>query len=1153
MALETTRVPVALGAGLDDSEDSLLLRAPFAAMADNVRPAKKRSYRKRPGFSSLYAGASTVAPLLAGGERECLLLGNSPARVINESNSKDTDLGAPYPLTISRVPVMAGKGFVHSVQAASSANYTCVVVSQVGDVTTEDAGSGEYLESDYECVAVILDATDTIVWGPYKLPAKLKWLPRVEPVDDGEFVIFAAGLEDGEGDLKSIFLTTTPKLYMSFADVGAGAPTVATNLGGFWPSQDSTGKHYKLYDTTTTYSAGNPGVAIVAYPRNVGPKRLDIYTSNDGTVLNSATQSITGTDNEHIAVHWHAASSTLLIYEGDDNNLWYMTSTLTSIGSITGPALVGIDSATTFEENTRPHQATPVFYESGNGSLFINERQIVVTGSNPGTPSLSTTHDERLPMLYEPFNLGTEDTIFSFGSMGTAQYDEITDANFYGHWRRGASSVELYHLEVHPAFPSDKKPVIDATLAESRLGDHNHSLFTFLTYNPPPDGPESELRESPCVTGQLAALGGGVQYPMAVLTSQQNPRGSALDAPKDYGGWGGSFSGFGADGEETAVMGDGAGWYNDEQIIVLTRVEAGSPIASRFPHESSTVIAAGQVMSWGRDIVTPIALRPPVIKQVVSHDGASEIVTASRQITPESVGVRLGAETGGGQQIDWDDYAYYKAVFVATDANGLEYRSPPSQKVLHRIAAGADDNPQFCPTIELDVFPSVLAFYGTARALDVEIYVTQRTDGTVNTEDDIDESTYTMINRMPLQKDTDGYFVVDTLQDFVRYDHDQTAGTDWQPPYVSPPHTNPLYTLNGEKPPQWLPAMHVMASAGEYLFGLAAEDEYEVWVSKPNEKGRIAEFNAALSLLLPPESGGGISLAGTYDRVYALCRRGVYELPALGGFDAAGQGSFPPWRLVYEGDPCVNHMGTVRTPAGVFYVTGDGPRLLAAGGDDSPVGERVAAQFADWSAVTDAVHVPASDEVIWFDASGGVALDLRQGAWTTHGFSALGAARLGSALARINSLGAVVKEDPASATDAGVAFIGEVRTSWIDFEDVLGFKRVRAVALLGRLENAPTTGSLRVYLRYNYVDSTIDTFEWTAAELAALSLGLQLRIKPSRQKCDAIQIGVVEVLENTGTVEEPVWESDIDWTLAGLQLRVAGKKGLMKLEQGAKK
>ena len=774
--------------------------------------------------------------------------------------------------------------------------------------------------------------------------------------------------------------------------------------------------------------------------------------------------------------------------------------------------------------------STPVFFVDALGGVNLNEYPVTFTGPAPATVTLGTANDPLLPMVYEPV-VAAGVTLFSYGGGGTSR-QHVASGGGVDYELRGASTLEWYHMEHHSGFSSGYRPRFDLTIAETRLGTHNHKLYTHQA---------NGRQDSPCVTGQVGITSEGFLVPHSILTSLQKDRGNALtdylllrELPSETKG-------------EVGAITDGAGYYNDEQIVTLSRVKTAAATYSDQPYEGGQLVAAGLVILWSKDLIHPCALRKARIGTVAA--GETPTTSNGRMVANDAVGI-LDASTGSfsTNNVVYNSFYYVKIVLVFTDADGLEFRSAPSERFLvEGLSTSEDTPPPLCPVVEVVPNPQALAFFDASRALDVEIYVTARTaEPTITQESDIDESTYTMVNRMPLQYDSDGYFVIDTMQDFVRYDSTPSAPDDtWAPGWMSPPHTTALYTLSNELPPDHPPAMHVVAHAGEYLFGIAAEDPFELWVSKPLVKGRGPEWSSALTLLLPPDSGGCVSLAGTYDRIYALCKNCVWEMPAIGGFSSICGGSFPPFRLTYQGDPCVTHMGTVRTPQGTLYVSADGPRLIGQSGEVEPIGSKVRYQL-DWANCRDSVFIAKDQEVLWFGVNGYVALDLKVGAWSYGTLGALSAGQLGGELARIRPDGQVMLQVEGIPLDGTETFLGRVVSPWLEFGDVVGLKRVVRAMLLGRIENKPTDGELQVTLSYNYDDTIVDTFVWTVAEIDALAYKLQLMVGPSQQKLESIKIGIQE-LRGVGEV------SNLDWSLTGMALKVRQKNGLMKLQAGARK
>lgn len=1144
MPLRPVNVSVPLGKGVDESVDPHVLQPPGSRRAENLRPEHGGSLRHRPGFTPLHGvtGTSNANVLVADGDR-ALLLGPNPTVVISPDGAGQLSHASPLPLSLRTHRLRAIAGFGHSAQVAHYNGYTAVIVSVLGDVTTYASGAG-YLQHDYACEVMIYDAQWRIAWGPHRLAA-LKWLPRVEAISNGRFVFFALGSTDGDsGEVppwKRGALADAIQLYTAQGYVGGPAPT-ATSIAGVSPvAGDASLTRWKIYDTHAAKGEDRAYATFIS----LGPALTIVSTDGSVAWIDRIDRSLTSTKRDHSVAIWRDADSdTVLVYHAGDAALWYAPGNLASAPLISPtPTLDGVEGLSSVDHFAGSHPTgslqwgryqVPEFYVHPNGLLYLNEHSVTLTGSSPATPSFGAAITPALAHLHRPQAI-TDATLYFRAQIA---HGDVGLRRGWGSW------MEVYHLAAHPSYGGAARPTVDLAVLETRFGAEALGHLTFETFLS-----DQGTATYPCVTGQTARhASGAILLASLPLIDQGRVRsevGSNLPV---------ALSSSLINAETFNTVSAGAGYLNDEQHLVVSEIVPGVPTYSAEHHEASMLVAAGMPSIWSGSAVHPIVPRRPMIARYAQPDLIS--IPAARQLDPRTVGL-VDASAGGTDHIDYSRSFRAKVVLVFVDANGIEYRSAPSPSVFATGVTNDGDFPEHCPVLDIIIEPSTLALVGSGRALDVELYVTERRDA-AGTEPD--EGTYTMVARMPLQRDSSGWFALDLMQDLV-VQLDSVAGA-WVDQFASPPHVTPLYTLTGEKPNMMPPASYVSAQVAGYAFLLSAENPYEVWTSKPLVKGRSPEWNPELIVYAPPACGGVVSLASAYDRLYLLCRNGVWEQPVYGGPSATGGAFGAPPQLVYRGAGCISHMGTVETPVGVFYVSAGGPRLLT--GEGSVDIGRAVRTALDWRSVTAATYDPAQDEVTWWTTSKSVSYSVRFQAWTTSTLGARAAAvwdggDVGNVVIRVTDDGELVQETRTTTRDVGTPTLARVTSPWLNFGDTQGYKRVWEVMVLGRIHSG-TVGGIRISLEYDYVETVVDSYEWTLTEILALSRGFQLSVKPRRQQVDAIRITVEQTNElvggkggEQGQQPEPTPDSDIDWTITGINVRVGAKMGLMKLQSEAKK
>lgn len=1126
--MSDARVNIPLTGGLDDSTDPLALRPPFLAESENTRINKKGTISKRPGWSGIL-DTRTGSPLVVAGEDRILTMGANGGTVVDlDGNLVDLSSPATFPVSVERFDVAAPSGYVHSVQAKASDTHVCVVWSFVGNVNAEepandaDAATPTQTELDFQVAGAILDSDLRVVWGPHLMPPEMKWLPRVEPIDDEAFVVFAAGDEAMTG--YNAFATgESTNLYACRYDVGVD-PLVA---GADFMGQFNVPCACQAYDTTTTYPDLPTNVAVAAMNREPGAGhdlRVIAYLSVPGTPMDVAIAEPTSHD---VAIHWDGDTTTLLIYEGGDKLVHYTTPTLVD-ASVAAPTLAYLTqagAAGTFGYDYHPGPAwqRPHFYRDASGDLYLNEVPVTLTGTGPATPSFGSAETERLPMLFNPLVLSGQ-TVYVAGT-GTA-------SDSYKH---GADGLDLYYIDTSERF------AVVTPIGETRLGNPGHALFQWQFNRTSATG---LYTRGPLVAGQAATLDGALLFPLALLTSSQNPRGAVHNPRLPELSPGAALPATLHITVSPNVHG-GAGFYNDETTVALVRVSQSARQHSSVRFGPSRLLASGAVRVWSGDrALHALAVRRPVLGTPISTD--SDVTYYRRRVATAAVGVNP-ASTAGTGEIKWDGKWAARAVLVATDANGLQYRSEPSNLVPGWELA-TDATPTYCPVFPIVPNFAVQELLDAGLSVDVELYATERAEAQVTTPADIDETTLTLVCRMPLQQDQHGYYVVDLLTDYARF---ATVSLGWGLPTELPQReSKALYTVSGDLPPVVPPAAHVLARAGNYVFLVPSEAPTELWFSKPLVPGRAPEFSPLLSVNVPPEAGRIISIAGTYDRLFVLTESGVLELPAISGPDASGTGSFPPFRVTYEGEPCVTHMGTVSTPSGVFYVSLTGPKLLGGDGAPSDLGDR-AGDLLDWTAVVDVAHHEYRNEIVWFTSSAAAVLNTATGTWSTWDLLTAAVDVMGTRLLRINQAGNLRADDATATTDGAAYPLATVTTAWIDFGDPLAWKRANELVILGRIENDPTPalGKLLVEVAYDYDDTVVDSFDFRLEEIPTHPDGtFRLELMPTRGKSDAIKVTIRDTTETSGQTTA----NNYLWTIANLEIRARGKSGLSKLPATAK-
>lgn len=342
-------------------------------------------------------------------------------------------------------------------------------------------------------------------------------------------------------------------------------------------------------------------------------------------------------------------------------------------------------------------------------------------------------------------------------------------------------------------------------------------------------------------------------------------------------------------------------------------------------------------------------------------------------------------------------------------------------------------------------------------------------------------------------------------------------------------NTLELYTNGGilENDPPPCP-VH-MAATRSRLWLIDAEDPYRVLPSKRIAPGKIPEWNQALDLRVPTDTGELVALGAIDDLVIIFSREAIYALDtADAGPDDAGDGAFPPLRLVSRERGCVNARGVITADVGCFFPSDGGIYLLQANGQLEWV-SRDLGDDIDFSRIVGASIDTARKEVVFALATGCYVFDYDHGQWS--GFAFNDDALISPSVGSIVDL-ATTSEGLAFTLEDGRTFIEKipdtgfservvysVSTGWLALAGLLGFQRVRRVHLLGRflltatpsVESLPDLGTFTITAHYNFKDSDIQQYVLTSDDLLAIynegkhdPLRLSMHLK--RQRCQSIKL-----------------------------------------------
>jgi hypothetical protein len=248
------------------------------------------------------------------------------------------------------------------------------------------------------------------------------------------------------------------------------------------------------------------------------------------------------------------------------------------------------------------------------------------------------------------------------------------------------------------------------------------------------------------------------------------------------------------------------------------------------------------------------------------------------------------------------------AIYQWVDRAGRLHRSAPSAAV----STGAIVNKQ------IDVYVSIPPFAAydasTVTQLDCELYITDGTD-----------PNYYLARNSSSEKHV---HEVQSLNNyFFKF-------TDVLPGVAGAKEIYSTGDADDELTSEPAPAMRSIASIGDRIWGIDAEDTSRIWFTKPMVAGYAPEWNTACTLVIGDDCVAITDVNGT-PTVFA--KSGIWQIYGEGP-NSLGAGSFAPARKLPHQVECVDSTAVCKTPQGVMFRGRRGLYLLGTGLDLQPIG-----------------------------------------------------------------------------------------------------------------------------------------------------------------------------------------------------------------------
>ena len=364
-----------------------------------------------------------------------------------------------------------------------------------------------------------------------------------------------------------------------------------------------------------------------------------------------------------------------------------------------------------------------------------------------------------------------------------------------------------------------------------------------------------------------------------------------------------------------------------------------------------------------------------------------------------------------------------------------------------------------------------------------------------------------------------------------------------------------LYTTGGVIeniiPP---PSVH-SALFGSRLWLINAENRNQLWFSKQVLAGTPVEMSDLLTRYVPPTLGSQGStgpltaLAAMDDKLIMFKQNSIYYMTGTGPDNTGANSDFSQPIFISSAVGCSNPNSIVLTQNGIMFQSDKGIWLLGRDLSTQYVGADVEAYNA--VSVKSAISVPGTNQIRFVLDSGIILMyDYYYNQWGTF----VGAPAISSTLYNgyhtlLNSFGIVSQETPGVYLDNSSPVLISFTTSWIKLNGLQGFQRAYCMYLLATYISPH---KLSVQIAYDYSLTGAQNTVIQPTNISSLygsgslygsdnpygggSALEQWRVFFSKQKCQSIQISVVESYDNSKGVA-----AGAGFSMSGINLLLGAK------------
>lgn len=283
-----------------------------------------------------------------------------------------------------------------------------------------------------------------------------------------------------------------------------------------------------------------------------------------------------------------------------------------------------------------------------------------------------------------------------------------------------------------------------------------------------------------------------------------------------------------------------------------------------------------------------------------------------------------------------------------------------------------------------------------------------------------------------------------------------------------------------------------------------------VWFSKEIREGFVPQFSDLLTITVPRNYGEIVGVAGLDDKIVVFKQFGIYVIVGDGPTETL-TGAFSQPASIASGIGCINSRSILETPQGIFFQSQEGIYIIDRSMAVQFIGQPL---YKSEGTILSAAYDPVNNRVFYLSTTDLWVYYATTGTW--HRWTVTNPVDIDYLDNELYLLTTtrVLKLTAGTWQDAGANYEQRIKLGQMQFSDLQGYQRVYRVLAQGRLSDAPS-GNVTVSTFFDGSSSATDT--QTIAQSAIVSGSkVQLEVRPSRQKCESMQLQLSHTANNSG-------------------------------------